>query len=110
VSNPEDLDPRPASSRPLTLWLWSVPLVLALMLVVLLAQVHGLRRDVADLQQQSANSSGVAVDGPAATEFTKMCALLGALAKANGVKPAEVFSGDDVQGNCEAAAVEASTR
>jgi hypothetical protein len=110
VSNPADLDPRLVSSRSLTLWLWSVPLVLALMLVVLLAQVHVLRRDVADLQEQSAISSGAAVDGPDATEFTKMCALLGALAKADGVKPAEVFSGDAVQGKCEAAAVDASTR
>jgi hypothetical protein len=90
-------------------WKWLVPLVLGGVLVSLLVEVHGLRGDVHDLQGQVEGSSPGA-SGPDLAEFSEMCGLLGALAKANGVKPADLFRANAVQSDCEAAAVDASTR
>jgi hypothetical protein len=109
VSNQEavaDVERGPSEATP---WHWVVPLALGSALVVLIAQVHGLRSDVDALQSEVAASQVSVVDSSDSVELSQLCALLGAVAEANGVKPAEVFAANEALGDCEAAAVDAST-
>jgi|SRR5215210_6934608 len=90
-----------------TIWLAAALALLTVLVIALLVQMNGLRDEVARLQEtvvltgETSPAGSYTPDETAAT-----CRLLGAIAKANGVRLSSVFTADTTISDCQQYAAE----
>jgi hypothetical protein len=112
IADNQDVRPGLERQAVLTKLMLTLVAVLVVVVIALLVQVRGLRNDVTVMQRDV--SAQVAAGVPASLisldDSPQVCALLGAIAGAHGIRPAQLFADDTSLEACEQFAATAAAR